>query len=77
MAREIRGTPDVGLTYPILQREMKKRAVRSMFVEGRGGPLVFLWAIGAAAFVALLGQPVLILPLTAGAVVIGWLMTAD
>jgi hypothetical protein len=70
------GTTDVGLTFPILQREVQKRAVRSMLSEGPCGPLVFLWALGTAAFV-LLGLPLLILPLSAAAVAIGWRMLTE
>jgi len=71
------GTTDLGLTYPILQREIQKRAVRSMLSEGPGGPLVFLWALGTAAFLVPLGLPLLIVPLSVAAVVIGWRMLAE
>ena len=70
----MRGTTDVGLTYPMLQRDIRKRAARSMISQGPGGPLVFLWALGAAVFLVPIDLPVLIVPLTATAAAIAWRM---
>jgi hypothetical protein len=71
------GTTDIGLTYPILQREVRRRAVRSILTEGPGGPLVFLWALGTSLFLVPLGLPLLIVPLSIAAVAIGWRMFAE
>lgn len=65
------------LAYAILQREMKRQAVRSMLTEGPGGPLAFLWALGVGALLIPVALPLLILPLTAAALGIGWLMLLD
>jgi len=48
-----------------------------MLSEGPGGPLVFLWALGTAAFLVPLGLPLLILPLSVTAVAIGWGMLVE
>src|SRR2546428_12116223 len=63
--------------YPLLQREVKRRAVRLMLSEGPGGPLAFLWALSAAIFLAALRLPLLIVPLSAAALACGWLMLRD
>ena len=67
----------VARAYPLLQRELKRRAVRLMLSEGPGGPLAFLWALSAAIFLAALRLPLLIVPLSAAALACGWLMLRD
>jgi hypothetical protein len=71
------GRTDIGLTYPILFREVEKRAIRCFLTDGPGGPLVFSWAVGAAVFLGVLAFPVLILPLSVSAAVIGWRMLTE
>src|SRR5688500_8217510 len=48
-----------------------------MLMEGPGGPLVFLWALGTSVFLIPLGLPLLIVPLSVAAVAIGLRMFAE
>src|SRR5438270_3459137 len=62
---------NTALSYAALQRVLKRRSFASMIIEGPGGSLIFVWALAAATFIVLLGTPLLIVPLTVAAAVIG------
>ncbi len=75
--KRLSSASDHSVTYPSLQRELKRRAGGSMITGGPGGLLVFMWTVGAAVVLVVLSLPLLMLPLTAAAIGIGVLMFRD
>lgn len=66
-----------GLTYEGLQREMRGRVLRYTFSGGHGGPLLFLWVLGAGALVTLLDAPLFAAAWTGASALFAGLIARD
>jgi hypothetical protein len=65
------------LTYQALEHEIKKRTISHAFLQGPGGPLLFLWVLGAGVLGVVLAQPLWALVVTGLCAVSGALMVRD
>lgn len=65
------------LTYRALQHEINKRMIGYAFRKGPGGPLLFLWVLGAGLLGVLFDQPLWALAVTGICAVAGGLIVRD
>ena len=65
------------LTHKALEHEIKKRVIGHVFLKGPGGPLLFLWVLGAGMLGVFFDQPFWALVVTGICAVSGGLMVRD
>ena len=58
--------------YVTLRQEWKGQLLRYFFVQGHGGPLLFLWTIGSSLFLFIFGLPIYALAWTGVVVTLGF-----
>jgi hypothetical protein len=65
------------LTYTSLQHEARKRVLRYTFVQGHGGPLVFVWTVGIGLFLIIWTYPTYAVLWTVAVAVLAGLIIRD